>query len=288
MDSLSLAVCGASDTGVVRKNNEDAFAVVDLSTGEAVDVAMRHTLLESGPRGVLLLVSDGMGGENAGEVASAVVIESVKEHLLAHFGDGGDPAEALRAAIAHANTRVRQEAAAPGRTGMGATVVAALLHGTSAYTAEIGDSRAYLHRQGKLTPISKDQTYVQMLIDRGVLSRAEAKSSFAKNVVMQAVGKSAELVVAQRRLALRRGDTLLLCSDGLYAEMNDPDLEAALGTPEFLDETCGQLVELANKKGGPDNITVIVATVSEPLAAPGPDEPASLEIIREYVPKAPI
>jgi serine/threonine protein phosphatase PrpC len=284
MTGPALAVCGASDTGVVRQNNEDAFAVVDLTTGDVIDVSMQHTVVEPGERGVLLVVSDGMGGENAGEVASAIVVQSIRERLAMRLAYEGNPAGALESAVAYANERVIAAAREPGRNGMGATVVAVLIKGEFAYTAEIGDSRAYVLRGGALTRITRDQTYVQILLERGLLDAVTSEGSMVKNVVLQAVGKARQLVVAQRCLALRNGDLLLLCSDGLFAKATEADLEETLASHTFLDETCAELIELANDKGGVDNVTAITAVVGDPLELPKPDETveASTITIREY------
>ncbi|HEY8078345.1 MAG TPA: protein phosphatase 2C domain-containing protein, partial [Labilithrix sp.] len=176
-------VSALSDVGSVRKNNEDAFAVVDLGADDVLDVVGKQTLVETGPRGVLLVVSDGMGGENAGEVASALVLEGTRKHL-ADAAVEDDPADALRAAVEHADASVSTAAAEPGREGMGATVIAALVCGSYAYTAEVGDSRAYLLRRGKLVQLSKDQTHVQVLVDQGLLAPEKAKTSSAKSVVL--------------------------------------------------------------------------------------------------------
>ena len=259
-------VCGLSDVGCVRTNNEDAFAVVDLASDDVVDVAGSQTLIAASPRGVLLVVSDGMGGENAGEVASALVVETARA-AMKDAAVEEDPARALAAAIEQANERVAAAAIEPGREGMGATVIAVLVCGSYAYTAEVGDSRAYLLRGGAITQLSKDQTHVQVLVDQGLLEPAKAKTSRAKSVVLQACGKSPELVVAQRRLALRERDKLLLCSDGLTAHLEDADIAAILEEAAHLDEACAKLVALAKERGGQDNITVIAAEVGGSLPA---------------------
>jgi len=277
----SLTVYGRTDVGVVRTNNEDAFAVIDLEGGVVVEVG-EQAAVEGSARGVVLVVSDGMGGENAGEVASAIVIESVREHLQGSY-DPADPADSLRRALDHANVKVQAGAGEPGREGMGATVIALHVGGTTAYTAEIGDSRAYLFRQGKLHLMSKDQTQVQLLLDQGLLTPDAVKTSRAKNVVLQAIGKLPELVVAQRRLELRRGDRLLLCSDGLTGHVTDAEIAGFLWG-DRLDEACDEMIEKAKERGGKDNITVIVAEVDGPAppAAPGEAVEQTLTTLRAF------
>ena len=258
---LVLSICGVTHVGVVRTNNEDAFAVIDLTTGKALDVTAQRAALEVGPNGVLLAVSDGMGGQNAGEVASALTLEVIEKQLTAS-PPGDDVAAWLARAVEAANTSVTKAASAPGRTGMGATLIALLVHGEYAYSAEVGDSRAYALRRDRFTQISKDQTQIQVLLDQGLLTPEAAKTSHAKNIVLQAIGKQPEVVVAQRRLGLRNGDRLLLCSDGLTAHLGNDEIALILGSAPTLEEACMHLVEMTNDRGGKDNVTVVVAEVT--------------------------
>jgi serine/threonine protein phosphatase PrpC len=263
---------GVTDVGVVRTNNEDALAVVDLTSGELVDVSA--TSVEGrtvGPRGVLLAVSDGMGGENAGEVASALTLETIQKHL-ATSDVHADPAAALAAAVTQANELVAEAAKVPGRDGMGATFVAVLIEGGTLHTAEVGDSRAYVLRRGTLTQITKDQTQIQILLDQGLMTPEMAKSSRAKNIVLQAIGKTSGLVVAQRRLDLRHGDRVLLCSDGLTGHVNDAEIAQVLGSGVALADACTELVAMANSRGGKDNVTLLTAEVIAPSSPAGVDD----------------
>jgi serine/threonine protein phosphatase PrpC len=264
----TVAVCGMTDVGLSRSNNEDAFRVVDL-----------------GPRGMLLVVCDGMGGENAGEVASALAIEVISSRMASVARDM-DGVAALRAAVDHANELVVAAADEPGRKGMGTTVVAVLIRGAGAFTAEVGDSRAYVMRRGVLTQITKDQTYVQLLLDQGLLPPDAVKTSVAKNVVLQAVGKAPELIVAQRSLSLRGGDQLLLCSDGLSSFVKDDEIASVLASSVSLDQACSALIALANERGGHDNITVITALIgtADAAVAAAADETVAdtLTTIRAY------
>ena len=280
----TVAVCGMTDVGLARSNNEDAFRVVDLGAGDTVD-ASHHTLVELGPRGMLLVVCDGMGGENAGEVASALAIEVISSHMASVARDL-DGVASLRAAVDHANELVVAAADDPGRKGMGTTVVAVLIRGADAFTAEVGDSRAYVMRGGVLTQITKDQTYVQLLLEQGLLPPDAVKSSVAKNVVLQAVGKAPELIVAQRRLSLRGGDQLLLCSDGLSSFVKDDEIANVLSSSVSLDQACSELIALANERGGHDNITVVTALVgmadAAGVATAGETVAETLTTIRAY------
>ena len=281
---MRIAACGVSDPGLVRSNNEDAYAFVDLTTGAIIDIDAAEKVIELGPRGGLLIVSDGMGGEKAGEVASAIVIEAMREHMTRPSSDQ-DVAAALCEAVTHANTRVIAAATEHGREGMGATVTAVLIHGGMAFNAEVGDSRAYLVRHGPLTPITKDQTYIQVLIDRGAVPIESLKKSSAKNVILQAIGKAPELIVAQRRIPLRRGDGILVCSDGLHGQVEDGEIRDVLLLTESFEEATSRLAVAANQRGGKDNVTVVLVAIDDetlPPVLPGEDAAASVEVIRQF------
>jgi serine/threonine protein phosphatase PrpC len=172
-----------------------------------------------------------------------------------------DAGTRLLASVVHANERVLAAASESERKGMGATVVAIIIDGTYAWTAEVGDSRAYVFRQGNLVQISKDQTFVQLLLERGITDPAILAGSQSKNVILQAVGKLPVLAIGQRRLALRRGDVLVLCSDGLHGLVPDDEIEAVLSSN--LEEAAPLLVALANERGGSDNVTVLVASMAD-------------------------
>jgi len=279
---MFVSVCGVTDAGAVRGNNEDAFAVVDLSTLEAVDLSEDRQLIDIGPRGLLAVVSDGMGGEKAGEVASALTIEAMRDSL-SNAGADVDAETRLRDALVHANDRVRTAAKEAGRAGMGATAIGFLTDGKDLWTAEVGDSRAYLFRRGKLFQISKDQTYIQALIERGVTDPMVLNASRARNVILQAVGKAEQLSVAQTRVALRRGDVILLCSDGLHGLVPDDEIEAVLHS--CLPDAPSLLVALANDSGGKDNITVLVAVMADeslPPATAAEDVNDTVAILHPY------
>lgn len=279
---MFVTVSGLTDAGAVRENNEDSLAVVDLSTLERVELSENRQLVDIGPRGLFAVVSDGMGGEKAGEVASALTIEAMRESLST-ARDDADVETRLSEAVAHANRRVRRAATEAGQRGMGATAIAFLTDGNHLWTAEVGDSRAYVFRGGRLVQISKDQTYIQVLMDRGVADPAMLSASKARNVILQAVGKAEELCVAQTRVALRRGDVVLLCSDGLHGLVPDDEIEAVLAS--CLSDAASLLVAIANERGGTDNISVLVTTMTdEALPAPSPDEAVSdtCVVLRPY------
>jgi serine/threonine protein phosphatase PrpC len=277
LGSVELGVWGVTDVGVARKNNEDCFLVVDLTETSEVTHA---SSTEVGEKGILLIVSDGMGGENAGEVASAITVASMRDYVQAGLHD--DPGEALAASVVHASKKVMEAATAPERAGMGAAVVSVLVRQGIAHVTEIGDCRAYLHRSGALTQLTKDQTHVQVLIDQGLMTPEAAKKSRAKSVVLQAVGKTEDLSVTQRALALREGDRLLLCSDGLTVNVTDAEIAEKLGGQ--LEGAVESLIALANERGGIDNVTVVIAEVTGALQPSRPEEKVqeTFQTVREF------
>jgi serine/threonine protein phosphatase PrpC len=256
--AIKVLVCAKTDVGRARQTNEDACSVTELETGTVIDAEGADRTLELGTKGVLLAVSDGMGGHQAGEVASALVLESLQRELAQ------DPSKPLHKhledAVHRANRRVHNAARSADRHGMGATLTAIFIRNTEAYIAEVGDSRGYLLRNGRLRQMTRDQSMVQMLVDQGVMSASEARKAPGKNVILQAVGLNPDVRVAIGKLELRRGDRLLLCSDGVTNQITDDELRTILTRSEPR-EACETIIALANDRGGEDNETVIVADV---------------------------
>ena len=282
---LELVVAGLTDLGRVRKNNEDAFLIFDLSAPSATPPA--DASLAVGPRGLVLAVADGMGGSQAGEVASTLALDAVRRSLSGAPG-GAMPDLALRRAIECANQEVFAAARAPETDGIGATLTACLVQGTTAYVAVVGDSRAYVLRGRRLVQLTHDQSYVQFLIDSGTLSARDASHSLLRNVVLQAVGKAPEVTVAMSRLALRRDDQLLLCTDGLTNMAQDGEVASLVASAMSPAMACVQLISRANQHGGRDNITVIVARVGGQVSEWRDDEDfaATFRILTTYEPDA--
>jgi serine/threonine protein phosphatase PrpC len=172
---------------------------------------------------------------------------------------------------------------------MGATLTAVFVRGATAHIAEVGDSRAYLLRGGVIKQITRDQSYVQFLVERGALTREEAKHSPLANVIFQALGLEREVNVALGRLDLRQRDCFILCSDGLSNKVSADELRTIVLSARHLDAACTQMIALAKARGGEDNITAIVAGVSGGLPAQVPGERISdtLAVLQEYDPPAP-
>ncbi len=234
--SLVLRYAARSDRGLVRANNEDS--------------------VYAGAR--LLALADGMGGHAAGEVASQLVIAA-----LAHLDDdepGGDLLAKLDSAVRSGNAAIAaQVEAEPELEGMGTTLTAILFAGDRIGLVHIGDSRGYLLRDGELTQITKDDTFVQTLVDEGRITREEAHSHPQRSLIMRALtGHEVEPTLTIREA--RAGDRYLLCSDGLSDPVSDDTILEALQIPDVA-EAAYRLIELALRGGGPDNVTVVVADV---------------------------
>jgi serine/threonine protein phosphatase PrpC len=281
---VNLTVYGQTDVGLVRPINEDAFVIADV-TGGSVLQEQRIARFEVGERGVLMAVSDGLGGHAAGEVASALVIESMRRSMEQRKAAGDEPPDSLmKRATERANREVWEAAHLPGRKNMAATLTAVYIRGATAHIAEVGDSRAYLLRGGVIEQVTRDQSYVQLLVDRGGLTSEEARRSPLSNVILQAMGLAPDVTVALGRLDLRLRDCFILCSDGLSNKVRPEELRAIVLGSRRLDAACVRMVGLAKKRGGEDNITVIVAGVSgdlPPLVA-GESISDTLEVLQEY------
>lgn len=257
-EALRVRAFGQTDTGLVREINEDAFGMVDLAEGRRWQGGTPASWTSAGA-GVLLEVSDGMGGAKAGEVASALSVEGVLAGMVAAAKSGPPPNDqTLRAVIERVSKNIHQAAKRPDRRGMGATLTAALVQGRTAFVAQIGDSRAYLLRDGKLGQVTHDQSYVQMLVDAGMMTAEEAERSPRKNIIMQVMGQ-ATVKVALGRIDLRPNDRLLLCSDGLTNVLEDAMICAVARPPADLARAVGELIERTRREGAPDNVTAILA-----------------------------
>jgi len=254
-----VTVFARTDIGKVRTNNEDAFVVSDLMGSAPILATLCPVTVEVKDRGLLLAVSDGMGGPEAGEVASALVLQALRLGMSTVTATGAEVA--LRSSVEWANERVWNKARETGRDGMGATLTAVLLHAGCAYIAEIGDSRAYVLRGQRLVQLTRDQSYVQRLLDAGVLTRQQAETFEHRNVILQAMGLKPTVVVALNRLALRRHDRYLLCSDGLSEKVKDEEMQGVVLASATLQSACSKLVEMALDRGGEDNVTAILAEV---------------------------
>jgi len=260
-----------SDVGRVRRGNEDNFLVLDLSnhqtwTGSDGNSAPAElTRFNLGDRGLVLVVSDGMGGALAGDVASRMAVDSVREMLMG--SDSAEPCDpsmplvdCLKNATVYANLAIHHRSQEDSRcAGMGATFTGAAVKGDHLDLVQVGDSRAYLIRKDQIRLATKDQSLVQQLVDVGQISESEAETHMFRNVILQALGAQSEVTPVTGRIRLRRGDILLLCSDGLSGKLRSEDIQNILTDSTDLAGACTELIAEANNRGGEDNITVVLA-----------------------------
>ncbi len=262
--SVIVHVFGRTDVGRTREHNEDAFVVADMTRGNATLQPEVRTH-EVGDRGTLFMVADGMGGAAAGEIASAMAIEVVLRELSEAFSavqapDSATYAAALKRATAAANAAIHQFALEhPEYRGMGTTATVAGVLGDTLYLAQVGDSRAYLVREGKAQQITKDQSLMQKLIEAGEITEEEAELSERRNIILQALGPEAAIKVDLTYQKVSRGDVLVLCSDGLSGQVKLEEIARVVSEEPDLMQVCKRLIDRANENGGPDNITVIAA-----------------------------
>ena len=233
---------GLTQTGNVRRSNEDSFLL----------------------RSPLFMVADGMGGALAGELASRMCAEAFAElDLIEHQGE-----EALRATIGVANQRIYERSRTDAEaSGMGTTVTAALVgeNGTVAF-AHVGDSRAYLLRDGSLQRLSEDHSLVHELVRKGQLSEVEAEQHPQRSVITRALGTDEEVQIDTFTLESKPDDVLLLCTDGLNTMVSEQDIAGVLASPTAAADIARQLVRAALRAGGEDNVTAVVVRFGEPAA----------------------
>ena len=255
---------GLSDVGRVRSNNEDSFFFTQLGSGlenfiaaEAADADARW----------IFIVADGMGGGQAGEVASQMTVELVAKNVAEPLSsrrvlDQDNFVKAITRAVEKTNQTVFQESQSnKNLRGMGTTLTAAVVAGGTLTVAQLGDSRAYLLRDGVIRQLTQDQSLVAQLVAAGKITPEEAKTHPRRNVILQAVGVQPKVDVAITSTRLQRDDQMVLCSDGLWGKVETEEIK------EFVErfspqEACENLIGLANERGGEDNITVVVATFS--------------------------
>ncbi|NPV52896.1 MAG: Stp1/IreP family PP2C-type Ser/Thr phosphatase [Firmicutes bacterium] len=230
-----------TDVGMVREQNEDAFYL-----GENV-----------------FAVADGMGGHYAGEVASGIAIRMLRETNPNGSSNPENPESWLRSLISDINAEIfRQASIHPGYIGMGTTLTVLLMGDNWAYIGHVGDSRAYLLRDGMIRQLTDDHSVVGELLRRGVLTREEARFHPQRNIITRALGTFPHIDIDILSLDTRPGDRLLLCTDGLTGAISDEELADILLAAHDPEQACKALIEAANEGGGHDNTTVVVVYCS--------------------------
>lgn len=288
-----ITVYAMTDVGMVRAGNEDTFLVVNLDTSDTwtpvtvEDEPPAHlSSFEQSSHGTVLAVSDGMGGALAGEVASRMAVDGVRHHML-HFQSSGTFAsfpfhERLRLAVEQANSQINNESMSNADyAGMGATFTAAGVDNGVLTIAQIGDSRCYLIRNGRIALVTHDQSLVWQLVEAGHITEEEAETHQYKNVILQALGAQPRINVVVDRIPLNHGDTVLLCSDGLSGRVRAEEMLDIVTKGATLREACEALIQLANDRGGEDNITVVLAQFD------GEDLPPPGELLSERIERDP-
>jgi serine/threonine protein phosphatase PrpC len=241
-----------SDIGCQREQNEDCFGYWESASDQQFE-----------GKGRLAIVADGMGGYEGGQEASRIAVDTVRETY--ETAPGSDPQAALLEALQRAHERIRDFANHnPELMGMGTTCTAAALTQGKLYFAHVGDCRLYLLRGSQIQQLTRDHSYVKRLVDSGYLKPADAESHPQRHILTAALGVGEELTpdVPSDPLVLQEGDVLLLCTDGLWGVVRDEELRDIIAShsPEA---SCHEFVELAKKRGGPDNITVQILRVAQ-------------------------
>jgi protein phosphatase len=276
---VNITVSARTDVGQNRDHNEDRFLVADLTTGDLSlgDAGRSFTL---GPKGCLLLVADGMGGAQGGEVASQMAVDIIFEKLSSTWANDSDNSldmfgSRVREAVETANRQIHERSnRSADLQGMGSTATVVGILDGSILAGQVGDSRAYLIRNGTAVQITRDQSFVQRLVDTGQITEEEANRLPTKNLILQALGPSPTLEVVETRHPIQRGDAALVCSDGLSGLVEADELAAVVTEEDDLSTACQRLVDLSNERGGPDNITVVIARATGNGLAP-PEEVGS-------------
>jgi protein phosphatase len=278
---------------MVRSGNEDSFLVLNLSTADTWtpfkitdDPPDKLTMFNQSHYGSVLAVTDGMGGALAGEVASRLAVECVRDRMLelqaSSYYAKFPFHERLRFSIELANVYIYQMSLKrPECQGMGATFTAVGLFGGNAYFAQVGDSRAYVIRGKEVKQVTRDQSLVGQLVQAGHITEEEAEKHTYKNVILQALGAAPNLNVAVDELKLRDMDIVMLCSDGLSNKVRSDEMQRIIDKSDSLKEACEALINLANRRGGEDNITALVAQFAggrlKPVERIDPDETKPLK-----------
>jgi serine/threonine protein phosphatase PrpC len=262
---LPVEVGSLSDPGQTRELNEDYFG-----TPETMEISL--DLVEQ--KGRLYAVADGMGGHAAGEVASQQAVSTLFKEYYA--SPSTEIIERMKEAIEAANTEVHAQASLDrAKAGMGTTLVAAVLQGDNLYVANVGDSRAYLVREQSIEQVTRDHSWVNEQVEAGIITEQEAREHLYRNIITRSLGTKPSVDIDFFQRKVQPGDVLVLCCDGLSNEVEDDEI-ACIVSANSTQETAQKLIDLANQRGGPDNITTIVVKIGEAVKAPLPVLPLAI------------
>ena len=267
--TLLAEIFGSSNVGLIRHDNQDSFMIANLETGDIATIGA-PALVSVHTAPFILIVADGVGGAASGALASSIATETVLSelHRWWHKVPKRTPEAIeveLKRVIDIANRAIYRKAnESREHHGMGTTATLALVLDSEAFIAQVGDSRAYLVRNGVAKQLTKDQSFVQRLIDAGRMTRKEAEQSEHRNIILQALGPEEKVVMDLYRVQLEDDDYLVLCSDGLSNQVSCEDIgriTRGMGRPV---DICEALIEEAMHTGAPDNVTVIAARLRTP------------------------
>ena len=234
--------CAKTDVGIKRKVNQDAIFYSDTAVGKLPN---------------LYLVADGMGGELAGDYASAKCVETIINCIKK--SKETEPVRILEEAIQTANNLIYAESKSdPGKAGMGTTLVMATIIDGHLFVANVGDSRLYVANSSKVLQVTKDHSVVAELVRTGELDEYDARTDKRKNMITRAVGAESAIAADYFDVALKGREHILLCSDGLTNMVSDKEILSILKSADSIEDRATRLVELANSYGGKDNISVII------------------------------
>lgn len=241
-EPLALSSSGISDVGRVRDHNEDSYSLLTFEDKS------------------LFVVADGMGGHDCGEVASRTAADTVCKVVQEEHGQHDEPLTLVERAVRQANEEVRRRGAQKG-VNMGTTLSVALVSDTNAYIANVGDSRVYWMENGAISQVTTDHSLVAKLVEAGKLTKEEARTHPRANLLYRTIGIDEAVKVDTFRIELKIGGTLLLCTDGLWGELTDEDIRQVCAGEKDVKGAASRLVQLANERGGKDNITAVVVRV---------------------------
>jgi len=274
---IKITAFGKTDVGLIREHNEDNFLLANVETGLRTSSPEEVVRFKLGPKGAIFLVCDGMGGAAAGEVASTMAVDSISLDMETNAATTRERyARCLRRSIENANEKIHiQSRINQNERGMGTTCTAAGLVDRTLLIGQIGDSRCYVLRGGKLAQVTKDQSLAWQLIEAGAMTVEEAKSFEHANIILQALGVQEKVDVVLSHVLLCRGDVVLLSSDGLHGPVTDEEMRDILLAEPDPQKACEALITKALDREGPDNISVVVARFDGD-GLPEPDAGAEL------------
>lgn len=286
---------GRTDVGRVRESNQDHFLIADLRKSIVIHHSSlgydNQTQLSGATRAKLLIVADGMGGYDGGERASWMAVEGVVQYLLTklhwpitcatsheqHFFRG------LKSALEYSQEQIRAAAGlTPEQSRMGTTLTMAWIVWPTVYLVHVGDSRAYLCRQGKLRLLSHDQTLAQALADNGVIRHEEVDSHRFSNVLVSALGCTSNMEPLYGREELLPNDKLMICSDGLTKHLSDEQIVKILNDEQSAKSGCNRLVDAALEAGGTDNVTAVLAKFMEHAIGPDYEDETAVDLESDH------